>query len=143
MDLDPTIWGPHYWFMLHTTALNYPEHPNATTKKKFYDFIYNLPLFIPHRDISNLFASVLDKYPLTPYLDNKKSFMKWMHFIHNHINTNLGHPPLEYYEAIDKYYLNYRPKHVIDVETSKFREKIVYVVLIVLMLSIANFIYDK
>ena len=65
MELDPTVWGPHYWFMLHTTALTYPIHPNATTKKKYYDFIYNLPLFIPHRNISNAFADVLVAWGLT------------------------------------------------------------------------------
>ena len=33
MALDPKIWGPHYWFVLHTIALNYPLHPNETSKK--------------------------------------------------------------------------------------------------------------
>lgn len=143
MELDPTVWGPHYWFMLHTTALTYPINPNATTKKKYYDFIYNLPLFIPHRNISNAFADVLDKYPLTPYLDNKKSFMKWMHFVHNHINKTQGKPPMEYYEAIDKYYVHYKPKHIIDVDTVNFRNKLVYIGLIVLLLCVANYFYDS
>ena len=143
MNLDPDIWGPHYWFMLHTTALNYPTHPNTTTKKKFYDFIHNLPLFIPHRDISDAFTNVLDKYPLTPYLENKKSFMKWMHFVHNHINKTLNKPPLDYYEAIDKYYNHYKPKRIIDVDTIKFRDKMIYVGLIVILLCIANYFYDK
>ena len=22
--LDPKIWGPHYWFFLHTVAITYP-----------------------------------------------------------------------------------------------------------------------
>lgn len=143
MELDPSVWGPHYWFTLHTIALNYPQNPNAATKKKFYDFIYNMPLFIPHRDISNTFANILDKYPLTPYLDNKKSFIKWMHFIHNHINKTLNKPPIDYYEAIDKYYTHYRPKHIIDIHATKFREKIIYIILIVLLMLIANYFYDK
>ena len=33
-DLDPKIWGPHYWFFLHTIAMSYPLRPNAVTKKK-------------------------------------------------------------------------------------------------------------
>ena len=43
MSLDPKIWGPHYWFVLHTIALTYPLTPNDTTKKKYYDFFHNLP----------------------------------------------------------------------------------------------------
>lgn len=143
MNLDPDVWGPHYWFMLHTTALNYPTNPNTTTKKKFYDFIHNLPLFIPHRDISDAFAKVLDKYPLTPYLENKKSFMKWMHFVHNYINKTLNKPPLDYYEAIDKYYNHYKPKKIIDMDTIKFRNRMIYIGLIIILLCIANYFYDK
>ena len=143
MNLDPDVWGPHYWFMLHTTALNYPTNPNTTTKKKFYDFIHNLPLFIPHRDISDAFAKVLDKYPLTPYLENKKSFMKWMHFVHNYINKTLNKPPVDYYEAIDKYYNHYKPKKIIDMDTIKFRNRMIYIGLIIILMCIANYFYDK
>ena len=34
MDFVPDIWGPHYWFFLHTVAESYPETPNAVTKRK-------------------------------------------------------------------------------------------------------------
>ena len=44
---DPTIWGPHYWFFLHTISHTYPLYPNEVTKKKYYDLIQNMPLFIP------------------------------------------------------------------------------------------------
>ena len=38
-ELDPKIWGPHYWFVLHTISLTYPDIPNETTKKKYYDLV--------------------------------------------------------------------------------------------------------
>ena len=84
--LDPKIWGPHYWFFLHTLAMTYPHHPNTVTKKKYYEFIQNLPLFIPVEEISKEFEKLIDIYPITPYLDNRHSFTCWMHFIHNKIN---------------------------------------------------------
>ena len=34
MNFDPDVWGPHYWFFLHTIAESYPIHPNSVTKKK-------------------------------------------------------------------------------------------------------------
>ena len=37
MIFDPEIWGPHYWFFLHTVSESYPLTPNETTKKKYYD----------------------------------------------------------------------------------------------------------
>jgi hypothetical protein len=64
MALDPKVWGPFYWFVLHTIALTYPTHPNDVIKKKYYDFIQNLPLFLPVPEIGNIFTSLLDKYPV-------------------------------------------------------------------------------
>ena len=85
-ELDPKIWGPHYWFVLHTIALTYPDIPNDTTKKKYYDFIQNLPLFVPDIEIAKTLVTLIDNYPVTPYLDSKESFMKWVHFIFNKIH---------------------------------------------------------
>ena len=58
--LDPKIWGPHYWFFIHTVAMTYPIRPNAITKKKYYEFIQNLPLFIPVENMSGEFSKLLD-----------------------------------------------------------------------------------
>ena len=88
--LNPEIWGPHYWFVLYTIAVSYPVSVNAITKKKYYDFIQNLPLFLPIENIGNVFCKFLDRYPVTPYLDSRESFIKWVHFIHNKINLYLG-----------------------------------------------------
>ena len=34
MALDPDVWGPKYWFVLHSIALTYPHTVNDVTKKK-------------------------------------------------------------------------------------------------------------
>jgi|UniRef100_A0A6C0JD08 hypothetical protein len=107
MKFEPATWGPHYWFTLMTIALTYPEHPNNTTKKKYYDFIQNLPLFLPDADISNTFASLLNKYPVSPYLDSRESFVRWIHFIHNQVNSILNKPQLSMQRALQDYYLEY------------------------------------
>jgi len=109
MTLQPEVWGPHYWFFLQTLALSYSQTPNETLKKKYYDFFNNLPLFIPNKNISNKFVSILDKYPITPYLDSRTSLLKWIHFIHNKINHDLGKPTVLFQDALDEYYLHYKP----------------------------------
>ena len=90
MELDPTVWGPHYWFVLFSIAVSYSNNPNDVIKKKYYDFFHNLPLFIPHIEIGDDFSKLLDKYPVTPYLDSRDSLMKWVNFIHNRVNIKLG-----------------------------------------------------
>ena len=86
MHFDPSVWGPHYWFFIHTVAESYPLHPNEITRRKYYDFIQNIPLFIPVPEMGNKFSQMLDKYPVTPYLDNRESFVRWTHFIHNKLS---------------------------------------------------------
>ena len=140
MTLDPKVWGPHYWFVLHTIALKYPLNPNTTVKKKYYDFITNLPLFLPVSDIGNLFSSFLDKYPVTPYLDSRESFVKWMHFIHNKMNIYLGVPTLTSTEAMTAYYEHYKPKAVKSREVMIGREKLIFFGILVVLISIIIFL---
>tara|TARA_B100001057_G_scaffold393247_1_gene402107 strand:- start:7 stop:438 length:432 start_codon:yes stop_codon:yes gene_type:complete len=143
MVLHPKIWGPHYWFVLHTIALNYPLFPNETTKKKYYDFIQNLPLFIPIVDMGNAFSLILDSYPVTPYLDSRESFIKWMHFIHNKINLTLGIPEKTLQETLRSYYELYKLPEVSIKENIIKKEKYLYILVIVLLLFISILIYKK
>ena len=101
--LDPTVWGPHYWFFLHTIAMSYPIHPNAVTKKKYYDFVQNIPMFLPVEEIATHFSKLLNEYPIQPYLDNRESFIKWFWFIHNKINEKLEKPII----SLKDFYIQY------------------------------------
>jgi hypothetical protein len=143
MDLDPKVWGPHYWFFLHTVALTYPQHPNDVTKKKYYEFIQNMPLFIPNKNIGNNFSNMIDKYPVTPYLDSRQSFQKWMHFIHNKINKKVGVPELSYSKSIDDYYCQYKPKQIVHFQKLKKKEKIIFLATIMILFIIIYYIYKK
>ena len=143
MALDPNVWGPHYWFVLHTIALSYPISPNSITKKKYYDFIQNLPLFLPISEIGNSFSILLDKYPVTPYLDSRESFNKWMHFIHNKINIALGYQELTMEQAMTNYYQHYRPKQVLSNEQRYRREKMAFGCFIVILIVCSGALYSK
>ena len=134
--LNPIIWGPHYWFVLYTIALSYPNNINDSTKKKYYDFITNLPLFLPISDIGNIFSRFLDAYPVTPYLDSRESFIKWVHFIHNKINSYLGKPEITYYEAMNKYYENYKLQELKKNDDRKNKQKYIFGSLIILLVLI-------
>ena len=134
MKFDPNVWGPHYWFFLHTIAESYPLHPNDVTKKKYYDLIQNLPLFIPNDEIGNFFSQLLDKYPVSPYLANRDSFVKWMHFIHNKINVRIGKPEISLPKALELYRDEYKPKPVYLAEKLNIKRHYAIFVLIMLLL---------
>ena len=42
--MDPTIWGPKLWFVIHTVTFNYPSNPTNIDKKVHFDFFMNLRL---------------------------------------------------------------------------------------------------
>jgi len=133
MQFEPSVWGPHYWFFLHTVAESYPIHPTKTTKRKYYDLIQNMPLFIPNPKIGNQFSKFLDSYPVTPYLDTRDSFVRWTHFIHNKFNVLLGKEEISLQMALDKYRAEYKPKPVYLYEKINMRRHYIYATLILIM----------
>jgi hypothetical protein len=141
--LDPKIWGPHYWFFLHTVAMTYPHHPNSVTKKKYYEFIQNLPLFIPIEEISKEFEKMINIYPITPYLDNRDSFIRWTHFIHNKINEKLEKPTITLNDFFVWYYNEYKSQNEKLNEFNKLKEKIIYGTILGLILGSIYYLYDK
>lgn len=141
--LDPKIWGPHYWFFLHTLAMTYPHYPNAVTKKKYYEFIQNLPLFIPVEEISKEIEILIDKYPITPYLDNRDSFIRWTHFIHNKINEKIEKPEISLNDFFIQYYNEYKSQNEKMIKFIKLRGKLIYGFIIITILGSIYYLYDK
>jgi len=105
----PEVWGRHYWYVIHSIAMTYPDYPNDVMKKKYYDFFYNLPIFLPNSEIGNYFATLLEHYPLTPYLDNRNSLLQWTHYIHNKINIKLSKPTISFRQFMDEFAKYNRP----------------------------------
>lgn len=134
--LNAEIWGPHHWFFLHTVAYCYPEFPNEVTKRKYYDLIMNFPLFIPDLKMGDKFTELLDKYPVTPYLDSRESFMRWMNFIHNRFNVYLGKDQITVFEGIDRYNAQYSPKEFIMSDTIMYKKYVFYSIIIITLLGI-------
>lgn len=137
MHLDAKIWGPHYWFFIHSLALSYPDSPNDIIKRKYYDFFMNLPLFLPDMEMAKGFSALLDTYPVSPYLNNKDSLFRWTVFIHNKINALLGTQPMTLDEAMDKYYANYEPQPTYLYKDLKIRRYYLHVGFILAVLALA------
>ena len=137
MNFDSDVWGPHYWFFLHTIAHSYPENPNAVTKRKYYDLIQNFPLFMPDREMGDHFAQLLDQFPVSPYLHNRASFMKWVHFIHNRINVRKSRPVQGYTAGLDAYEALYRPPPLVAMDDRRTKKQLLVVVLVLCMTTAA------
>jgi len=143
MVLDPKVWGPHYWFFLHTISMSYPLRPNSVTKKKYYEFIQNLPLFIPVESIAGEFSKLLDQYPITPYLDSRDAFIRWVWFIHNKINEKLEKNKISLNKFYELYYEEYKPKDIKNREMSRLKNKLIYLFLVIFFIAMIVYLYNK
>ena len=143
MSLDSKVWGPHYWFVFQTIGYNYPLKTNETIKKKYYDFIQNIPLLIPNKELANEFCKLLDKYPITPYLDNRESFLKWIYFMQNIILEKLGLEQYTVAESIENYYKNYEKLEIKVNNKKEIIQKYLYLLIILILIIISIFIYLK
>jgi len=143
MNFDADIWGPHYWFFLHTIAECYPLTPNEVTKKKYYELFNNLPLFIPDEEMGNKFSEMLDKYPVSPYLDNRDSLVRWVHFIHNKYNVMLGKEEVSLANALDMYREQYKPKKISFLNNLQFKSRYIHFAFILFLIGMIYLYYSE
>ena len=143
MSLDASVWGPHFWFFLHSAALKYPMRPTSATKKRFYEFITNFYLFIPVEAMAINFCKLIDQYPLVPYLDSRDSLVRWVHFIHNKVNEKLEKNKISLSKFYELHYEMYKPHEVKRMEYNKFASRAVYATIVVFAIAIIVHFYKK
>lgn len=143
MGLDSKVWGPHFWFFLHTIAFGYPLHPNSITKKKYYEFFHHqFPLFIPIESMASGFSKLLDEYPVTPYLDSRDSIIRWTHFIHNKINEKLEKKQISLSKFYETYYEQYKSTDLKNKEFYKLLSKFIYIGIILFISFLIYYLYN-
>jgi hypothetical protein len=141
MKINTEIWGPYFWFFLHTISLNYPRSPTETLKKKYYDLITNFYLFIPDVEVGNTFNQLLDQYPVSPFLDSRKSFIHWVHFIHNKINENIGKPKISLSTFYSNYYELTKPKIEKEYYYNKWSNKVIFLLFLLCLIGFVTYLY--
>lgn len=101
----PSQFGPHYWYMLHTMALNYPNDPTDFIKRKMKCFVEALPYLLPCKDCSEHAKEFLSNHTndLHFALSSKESLFKFLWFFHNHVNERLGKPQISLEQAFNMY----------------------------------------
>ena len=143
MKLNRTVWLPYLHFVLQTISLYYPENPNTVTKKKYYNFVNDLPLLFPEYPMGKNFIDLLDKYPVTPYLESRLSFMKWVNYIHNKIKLDLKEETNDFSKSLQEYYEKYKPKEVINKKWIKKKSKYIIFSVILLLFVLIIYLYNK
>ena len=96
-------WGPKLWYTLHLISFNYPDNPDVLTKRYHHDFFENLKHVLPCSICRNHYKNHLETNPITPHLDDRLSFSKWVVNLHNQVNIMLGKPVKSYKDVVFLY----------------------------------------
>jgi hypothetical protein len=137
MKLQYKIWSPHLWFSLITLSFSIPNNPSDLLKKQYFAYINNLPTFYPYDKFNEHFEKLLVKYPVTPYLDNKNTFLKWIHFIKEKTDIIYGYKPITMRQFLSEYYNHYTNESKLrrDLKLAKY---CIVLLIIILFIFIIN-----
>ncbi len=105
--MNPNIWGPHAWFLIHSVCLNYPDNPTDEDKKRYINFFTSLQAILPCQPCRKHFKQNMKKYDIKKYLNNKKALLEWCLKIQNCVRKQNNKPELTLNELITYYIKQY------------------------------------
>lgn len=105
--MNPLVWGPPFWFVMHTVSLNYPVHPTYANRRTHYDFFYIIRNILPCEMCRQHYRALLKQFPIEPFLDNRDSLISWVILIHNQVNLRLGKSAMTKEDVLQKYHSAY------------------------------------
>jgi len=143
MALEYRVWGPKFWFTIHTMAKMYPDTPNEVTRKKYYETIHNIPVFFPQFPLGDAFSNMLERYPVTPYLDSKTAFMKWLHFIYCKVRVSVGEMAVPLDGFIRDYDDKYIPEVIMEKNDGRLRQQIALIGVLVVVVGLSIAMYRR
>ena len=136
--MNQNIWGPHYWFFLHTISLNYPVKPTQKDKENYKIFFHSLQHVLPCSVCRKHLRRNLKEYPIR--LNSKRELVEWLIDLHNEVNALTGKGRMSYNQVIDLYEKRLNMK--IDLEKDINKElNILSKIIIIVIIAILIFLF--
>ena len=125
--MNPKIWGPKAWFLIHAIAVNYPKNPTFQEKREYYNFFKSLKDALPCLACAKHYEENIKKYPIDNYLDTTESLFNWTVDLHNMVNYQTGKSQVSYIDAYNLHMKEYdkTQKEEKEEEDKKINEKII------------------
>ena len=142
--MNSEIWGPYFWFTLHTVTLAYPEKPTYLDKSHYQNFFISLQNVLPCKICQQHYHNHLKEFPISSFLGSKESLVIWCFKLHNKVNESLGKPLFTFKEFKDKYRKIYAPtilQKVTNSECINKYKKYKFIVLVILLLIVGGVIF--
>lgn len=92
--INPKIWGPNMWWILHLISTTYPHNPTPEEKQTYYNFVHNFGAVLPCIVCRDNFRNNLQQMQFSPaHLMNRTTFTKFIFDLHNLVNIETGKKP--------------------------------------------------
>jgi hypothetical protein len=103
--VDPSVWGPAFWFSLHTSAAYYPENASPIVRERMKGRIMAIPYEIPCKNCQPHASAFIEKnrYRLDDIVSGRDQLGKFYVDFHNQVNKRYGKPEWTYEQAYDAY----------------------------------------
>jgi hypothetical protein len=102
---DPKIWGPAFWFTLHTSAVYYPENPSNIVRERMKNRILAIPYEVPCSVCRPHASSFIEtrREKLDQIVSNRHELGKFYVDFHNAVNKRHNKPEWTYEKAFEVY----------------------------------------
>jgi hypothetical protein len=148
--MDPRVWGPHFWFVLHLISFHYPDNPTTFDKEQHKAFYTSVKDILPCTTCRQHYKNYLSQYPIEPNLDTRIDLITWVIQIHNFVNIALGKPALTVPQVL-AIYSNLEPVSpfakvdIQNIEEDKLRKYYgrLYIFIGLFIAIVASIIYAK
>ena len=102
-NIQPDVWGPPGWKFIHFVALGYPDNPSEETKKHYQEFFESIQFILPCQRCATHYQQNIQRVPISKYLKDRETLMRWTIDLHNEVNKQRQKPILTYDEALKLY----------------------------------------
>lgn len=98
---DPTYWGPHLWYYLHYSTMNYPKFPTKQQAREMEEWLCKLPVTIPCKTCKHHYNEYIQTHrnELQRACQNGDALFNFLVDVHNQVNIRNNKPVLSYEEA--------------------------------------------
>jgi hypothetical protein len=94
--IQPSVWGPCTWSMLHYVALAYPNDPTHQHQTDYRNFVESLSRVLPCAKCREHMAGHIKTRSVADALcKGKGAFFEWTVALHNVVNSAAGKPPYD------------------------------------------------
>lgn len=96
--LEPSVWGPKFWYTLHMSSHNYPEKASPIIVERMKGFIKAIPFILPCEKCKIHALQYIESHTdnLDMICSGQKELFDFFFNFHNAVNKRLNKPQMDY-----------------------------------------------